>query len=324
MRRGQARPVLNYFGGKWLLAPWIIEHFPAHLVYVESFGGGANVLLRKARSKAEIYNDIDGEIVNVFRVLREPELAALLIESLRLTPFAREEFLLSHKPASDPVEQARRTIARSFMGHGASTATAGFKTTFRATSTRSDTHPARSWMALPAGIVAAAERLRGVAFENRPAAQVMRQYDGPDALHYLDPPYVLSTRSGKHRYKHEFAVEEHEALLELACELVGCVVISGYASKLYDDRLRAWRRVQRRATTQGGAERTEVLWINPLAAAKLDQPRQTNLFDQETPDAEGRQPRALDQQDEAQGEGPGGGDGRSGVRRGRGRRSADS
>lgn len=285
--RGGARPVLNYFGGKWLLAPWIVEHFPKHLVYVESFGGGANVLLRKPRSKAEIYNDIDGEIVNVFRVLREPELAELLIEALRLTPFAREEFLASHQPSADPVEQARRTIARSFMGHGASTATAGFKTTFRATSTRSDTHPARSWMKLPEGVRGAAERLRGVAFENRPAEQVIRQYDSEDALHYLDPPYVMATRSGKHRYKHEFPADEHAQLLDLADSLIGSVVISGYGSKLYDERLKHWRRVTRRATTQGGAERTEVLWINPLAAAKLGQPRQANLeFEQETTDGE--------------------------------------
>lgn len=275
--KAQARPVLNYFGGKWLLAPWIVEHFPPHLVYVESFGGGANVLLRKRRSKAEIYNDIDGDIVNVFRVLREPALAELLIEALRLTPFAREEFLLSHQPAADPVEQARRTISRSFMGHGASTATAGFKTTFRATSTRSDTHPARSWMKLPESLRFAAERLRGVAFENRPATKVISQYDAEDALHYLDPPYVMSTRSGKHRYKHEISADEHVALLDLADSLAGMVVISGYASKLYDQRLKGWRREQRRATTQGGAERTEVLWINQHAAEKLQRATQPDL-----------------------------------------------
>lgn len=106
------RSAVRYHGGKWRLADWIIGHFPAHRVYTEAYGGGASVLLRKPRSYGEIYNDLDGEIVNLFRVLRDsgPELMHLL----ELTPFSRTEFLASYEPHPDPLEQARRTLVRSY------------------------------------------------------------------------------------------------------------------------------------------------------------------------------------------------------------------
>src|SRR3990172_7088785 len=100
------RPALRYFGGKWRLAPWIVSHFPAHRIYVEPFGGGASVLIRKPRSYGEIYNDIDSHVVNVFRVLRDPQTADELEQLLRLTPFARDEFVLAREPSLDPVEDA--------------------------------------------------------------------------------------------------------------------------------------------------------------------------------------------------------------------------
>src|SRR5262245_58814798 len=114
MATAPRRPVLRYHGGKWRLAPWIIEHFPEHRIYVEPYGGGASVLLRKSRAFAEVYNDLDGDVVNVFRVLRDRASAAALIRAIELTPWARDEFRLSYRPASDPVERARRTIARAF------------------------------------------------------------------------------------------------------------------------------------------------------------------------------------------------------------------
>lgn len=86
------RPLLRYHGGKWRLAPWIISFFPDHRIYTEAYGGAASVLLRKKRSYAEVYNDLDGEIVNLFRVLRNPAQARELIRLVALTPFAREEF----------------------------------------------------------------------------------------------------------------------------------------------------------------------------------------------------------------------------------------
>ena len=105
------RPVLRYFGGKWMLAKWVIAHLPPHRIYVEPFGGAASVLMRKPRSYAEVYNDLDGDVVNLFRVLRSDR-APELIELIRLTPYCREEFELSYQDADCELEQARRLIVR--------------------------------------------------------------------------------------------------------------------------------------------------------------------------------------------------------------------
>ena len=148
-----SRPLLRWHGGKWLLAPWIISHFPAHRTYVEPFGGAASVLLRKDRAYAEIYNDLDDQVVNLFRVMRSPGLAAQLREALRLTPFARREFEAAWETCCEPVEMARQLVVRSFMGFGSNAHSdmgKGARTTgFRANSNRSGTTPAKDWENYP-------------------------------------------------------------------------------------------------------------------------------------------------------------------------------
>ncbi len=263
------RPIVRYHGGKWLLAPWIITHLPAHLVYVEPFGGGGSVLLRKPRSYAEIYNDLDGEIVNVFRMVRDR--GDELVRALELTPFARDEFLLSYEPSDDPLEQARRTIARSFQGFG-SAAVCGEVSGFRANSNRSGTTPALDWRNYPGALPALIERLRGVVIENRDAVEVMRQHDGPDTVHYVDPPYVHSTRSRGNPYcnkgyKHEMTDDQHRELAEVLHGLRGAVILSGYPSPLYDELYGDWRRVERQAHADGARDRVEVLWLSPNTQA---------------------------------------------------------
>ncbi|MBH9009927.1 DNA adenine methylase [Pseudomonas aeruginosa] len=104
--KGVRRPILRYHGGKWKLAPWIIQHLPPHHTYVEPFGGAASVLLRKARSHAEVYNDLNGDVVNLFRVARDH--GEKLRQALTLTPFARDEFEASYVETTDPLERARR------------------------------------------------------------------------------------------------------------------------------------------------------------------------------------------------------------------------
>lgn len=260
------RPVLRYHGGKWLLAPWIISHFPNHRVYVEPYGGAASVLLRKTRSYAEVYNDLDGEIVNVFQVLRDPTTAEQLRSALVLTPFARAEFELSYQPSPDPVEQARRTIARAFMGFG-SAAASRVVTGFRANSNRSGTAPARDWANFPVEIPAFCNRLAGVVIECRNALDVMLQHDGPRTLHYVDPPYHHDTRkfhAGQPgQYRHEMTNAQHAELLGFLKTLKGMVVLSGYACDLYDRELQGWGREEREAHADGARKRTEVLWISP-------------------------------------------------------------
>lgn len=269
------RPALRYHGSKWKLAPWIIGHFPRHRIYVEPFGGGAAVLLRKQRSYAEIYNDLDADLVSYFRILRDPVLSAQFVEAISLTPFARDEFSGAYQPAEDDFERARRMVVRSFQGFGSDGTNPLVKTGFRSNANRNGTTPARDWMTLPDGLAKIAERLRGVCIENRPAVEVMRYHDGEGVLHYVDPPYVPETRStacyrSGHVYRHELSFDDHVALLDVLQDLEGFVILSGYASELYDDALVGWRVVDKATFADGARPRTERLWINPACARMLD------------------------------------------------------
>lgn len=190
------RPILRWHGGKWLLAPWIISHFPPHRVYTEVFGGAASVLLRKPRAYSEVYNDLDGEVVHLFRMLQKPDTAARIKHRLEMTPFSRSEFNSAYINDTDPVERACSLIILSFMGFGSNAHNTTTRTGFRANSNRSGTTPAHDWANYPEMLDAFTARLRGVVIEKRPAVDVLAQQDGPETLHYVDPPYVHSTRGG--------------------------------------------------------------------------------------------------------------------------------
>lgn len=255
-----SRPVLRWHGGKWLLAPWIISHIPAHRVYVEPFGGAASVLMRKRRSYAEVYNDLDDEVVNLFRVLRSDD-AGRLINDLALTPFSDVEFFAAYDAVDCPVERARRTVVRSFMGFGSNGVHQ--KTGFRSNSNRSGTTPARDWVNYPDALAAIVERLRGVVVMNRDARDVMLAHDGPDTLHYVDPPYVMATRAdGRADYAHEMNDSDHHDLLAFLRTLRGNVMLSGYPHPAYDAALSGWTRIEKSALADGARKRVEVLWCN--------------------------------------------------------------
>lgn len=224
---------------------------------------GGSVLLRKPRAYAEVYNDLDGEMVNLFRMARErgEELAQLC----ELTPFARAEFAQSYEPAGDPMEQARRTLVRSFMGFGSASIN-GQSSGFRANSNRSGTTPAHDWMNYPDALRVTIQRLRGVVVENRDALACMRHHDGPDTLHYVDPPYVHSTRQMRNRsgtYRHELTDDDHAVLADGLAGLAGMVIVSGYRCDAYDEFFKGWRRVDKAALEDGAAARVESLWLSP-------------------------------------------------------------
>lgn len=269
------RPIMRYHGGKYRLAPWIISHFPTHKVYVEPFGGAGSVLLRKPRSHGEVYNDLDDEIVNVMRVLRNPELCAQLEHVLVLTPYSRAEFDLAFETVEDgdPVERARRALVRAEMGFGSAGATKG-TTGFRIDTQRNYGTAMQVWARVPEGLARFCERLQGVLIENRPALSVLADHDTPHTLFYVDPPYVHDTRQmGSRCYRHEMDDAEHETLLRAILGLQGMVVLSGYPCDLYEDLLGDWRRVEtssRMAAGRGTGLRTEVLWLSPSVADWLD------------------------------------------------------
>nr|WP_314583879.1 DNA adenine methylase [uncultured Pseudomonas sp.] len=269
-------PVIRYHGGKFRLAPWVVRHFPPHQIYVESFGGAAGVLMHKDRSYAEVYNDLDGDIVNLFRVLQGGEDRQRLTELLILTPYAREEFELAWEIAEEPVERARRTVIRAQMGFGSAGASKG-TTGFRIDTRRSYGTAQHLWARYPDQLAAIGNRLAGVLIENRPAVDVMQAHDSETTLHYVDPPYLHATRvrgAAKGRYyRHEMDDQQHTDLLASLQQLQGMVVLSGYPNEIYARRLPDWTMASttaRISAGRGGDTRTECLWINPTCMSALE------------------------------------------------------
>ncbi|MDR0477672.1 MAG: DNA adenine methylase [Desulfobulbaceae bacterium] len=259
------RPMVRYHGGKWRLSPWIQSFFPPHRIYCEPFCGAASVLLSKPRAYAEYLNDLDGEIINLFRVLQDDTQAKELIRLLSVTPFARDEFNLAQEKSLDPVERARRLCITSFMGFSSGAAT-GYKTGFRSRSFRCYTSPAHDWMNYPESLLAVIERLRGVTIENRSAFDIIPLLDTPDTLFYIDPPYPASTRTSYGAYRHEITDADHEALAACLRACSGYVVISGYRCNLYDRLFNGWTRMEKQTRTDSGYSQ-ECLWLSPRTAA---------------------------------------------------------
>ncbi|HDH1436806.1 TPA: DNA adenine methylase [Klebsiella quasipneumoniae subsp. similipneumoniae] len=266
-------PAIRYHGGKFRLAPWIIEQMPEHVCYVEPFGGAASVLLQKPRSYSEVYNDLDGEVVNLFRVLRNPELNQRLQDACRLTPYSRDEFCHAQQPATDSVERARRMVVRACMGFG-SAAGIGGNSGFRGDSKRKYATAAHLWERYPENLAALCQRLQGVIIENKDALSVMRAHDAQTTLHYIDPPYVPETRvQGNRYYAYEMTVEGHEQLLAVARTMTGMVMISGYDTEVYNDMLSGWAKTEKTSRISAGRGtkvRTECLWLNPAAQQKQE------------------------------------------------------
>lgn len=268
-------PVLRYHGGKFRLASWVMSFFPEHTCYVEPFGGAAGVLLQKERVYAEVYNDLDRAVANFFTVLRDPQSRAELIEQLILTEYSREQFDAAWEPTDNRIEEARRMAIRAQMGFGSAGATKG-NTGFRIDTKREYGTAQHLWSQYPAAIAAAGQRMTGVLIENRPAIEVMLQHDAPTTLHFVDPPYVLSTRvlqaGGRGYYRHEMTDADHVDLLDCLLSLKGFVVVSGYPTDLYSERLAGWEQRQTAARISAGrgtAVRTEVVWLNPACSAAL-------------------------------------------------------
>jgi len=262
------RPPLRYHGGKFRLAPWIISHLDRaeHHSYVEVFGGAAGVLLRKPRSPIEIYNDLDSQVVNLFRCLRDEALTARIVSLLHFTPFSRDEFELAYVETEDPAEAARRFILRTYMGHGTSSLDPRDSNGFRSCDIRAGKSYAKEWLGVPHAITVAAQRLQGVTIENLDYRKLIPKFDAPETLFYLDPPYPLSARNnGGKGYVHEMSDEDHRQLLWLAKRARSRVAISGYDCPLYNDHLQEWHREEKATTAngqRGSVTRTEVLWLN--------------------------------------------------------------
>jgi DNA adenine methylase len=260
----------GWFGGKAYYAEWILGHFPDHRIYVEPFGGAANVLLRKRPSDVEIYNDLDHRLVNFFRVLRNRSQFEELVRLSTLTPYSREEFvdLVEAAEPTDPVEAAWWFFVRCRQAMGGAGMTK-LLPCFWATSTRSRRNmaePVSKYLSAIDRLEDVADRFRSVMIEGLDAAELIRKYDAPDVLFYCDPPYVHETRHPQTavRYAKEMTDEDHAAVLEALASCQGKVILSGYESELYSRHLAGWRRetiAGKAHMGNSGQQRTEILWI---------------------------------------------------------------
>lgn len=269
--------MMCWYGSKWRIAPWVIANLPHHEEYVEPFGGALGVLLRKPRCHSETINDLDSDVVNLYRVLRDPEQASRLIDACRLTPFSREEFQEAYIPSECPVESARRLIFRSFAGVATAGAARTYPTGFHWSRTGGTPEPA-SWARYPDALHAIITRLTGVTIEHLPATELIGRYTFPNTLIYCDPPYLLSTRSNRTggEYRHEMSEADHVALARVLHESPCMVVVSGYSSPLYEDLYASWECRQSQTYTfgkkgAGNSPRMEYLWLNSQAVANANQ-----------------------------------------------------
>jgi DNA adenine methylase len=258
------RPVMRYPGGKYSIAEWVISHFPQHQTYVELFGGAASVLMHKTKTRGEVYNDLNSDIVNVFRVLRDREQAAELMRLLKLTPYSYEEYQVAYDLCDCPIERARRTIYRSFAGHGSDSVTRA-KAGFRGFKNKeSGITAAAEWSNYPEEVFKFCERMQGVTIENRQALKIIRLYDREDTLFYSDPPYVISTRSTSSvLYPYEMTDDDHAQLADALHQVKGMAIVSGYPSELYKKLYNGWKCVMKSSRAQNTKPSTECLWLSP-------------------------------------------------------------
>jgi DNA adenine methylase len=265
-------PPFAYFGGKTRLADRITATFPAHEHYVEPYAGSLAVLLAKHPSRMETVNDLDGDLMLFWRMLRDRPLE--LARACALTPHSRAEHLEAYDRPDDldDIERARRVWVCLTQGRAG---------VLRQTGWRHYVDPAGSNVSMPGYLEAyvdrmavAAQRLSSVTLECRPALDLIERYGrSPNVLLYVDPPYLGSARVWGNNYRHEMRSEEQHR--ELAAALTACkasVVLSGYSSPLYDELYAGWHVTRFEAVTGHGgasAERLEVLWSNRLPQPDL-------------------------------------------------------
>ncbi|WP_110953060.1 DNA adenine methylase [Anaerosinus massiliensis] len=256
------KPILRWPGSKWRMANFICRKIPRHDVYCEPFFGSGAVFFTKNPSGTETINDIDRDVVNLFRVVRNS--ADELARVLEMTPYSREEYKASQIDSVDEIEQARRFLVRTWQGFGAKTANMSGWNNDR---TNQRFMP-RYWAILPQRILETVTRLKMAQIEHADALDVIEMYNHRNALFYIDPPYLIETRTQLH-YKCEFSSKEkHFELLELCRKHTGPCIISSYENDLYNARLDGWvKRSMNVAITRG--TRTETIYLNQACAKEM-------------------------------------------------------
>ena len=257
----------GWYGGKFNHLEWLLPLLPRCHHYCEPFAGSAAVLLNREPSPVETYNDIDGEVVNFFRVLREEKNE--LIEAIGLTPFSREELFRAVTSNDHPLtglERARRFYIRARQARTglAQTASLGRWANCKDTSRAGMAGAVSRWLGSVDMLPEIALRLLRVQIENREATEVIRLYDSSTTLFYCDPPYVHSTRGDSKAYRFEMKDEAHVKLAGFLNKIKGKAAVSGYRCDLMDNLFKGWHRVAAAPKQCHSIKkiRHEALWMN--------------------------------------------------------------
>ncbi len=265
--RGTRRIVFGWYGGKFSHLGWLLPLLPKAHHYCEPYSGSAAVLVNREPSPVETYNDIDGDVVNLFRVLRDRH--EELIRSIALTPFSREEFHLAVNGQTQGVsdlERARRFYIRARQARTglAQTATLGRWANCKNTSRAGMSGVVSRWLGGVGALQEIAHRLLRVQIENRPAIDIIRLYDDDKTLFYCDPPYMHETRGDTKAYGFEMTSEQHWELAETLEQCQGMVAISGYRCDAMDKWYKGWQRFDAPVKTIHSTKqlRQECLWMN--------------------------------------------------------------
>lgn len=248
--------LLNYPGSKWQMASKIISLMPEHKNYLEPFAGSLAVFFNKEQVLCETINDLDGRLVNLYKQIREhPEELAMQVS---LTPYSREEQYLSYEVAPDKLEDARRMMVRLWFSIGGKTS---HHSSFKRNTTWKGPYNTQTWARVPEIILEAVDRLKNAQIENRSAVQLIKEFDDPETLIYVDPPYMKSLLSGSY-YQHEMNDEEHLEMLQVLNASHSKIILSGYESSLYEKELKGWQKIIIPTSTFTGKTQNEVLWVN--------------------------------------------------------------
>ncbi len=254
------RRVLKYPGSKWNLAHELVKMIPEHHTYCEPYAGSMALLFTKSPSPIEVVNDLDSDVVNLFHCIQQD--SERLARLVMTTPYSREVYdsQFSNNGYASRYKRAAGFLIKCWQGHGFRTTRGkvGWKNDVQG---RERAYALWDWYRLPDWIIEITERLRMVQIEHRPALEVIQRFNFPNVFMYLDPPYLLGTRRAR-QYEYEMTDADHEELLHVITHSSAQIIISGYASKLYDDYLREWKRMEFQGTAEHAGIRTEVIWMN--------------------------------------------------------------
>lgn len=257
---GDIRQVLKYPGSKWNLSRKLVKMIPEHHTYCEPYAGSMALLFTKDPSPIEVVNDLDSDVVNLFQCIQQD--SERLARLVMTTPYSREVYdsQFSGSGYASRYQRAAGFLIKCWQGHGfrISGEKVGWKNDVQG---RERAYALWNWYRLPEWIIEVAERLRMVQIEHRPALEVIWRFDYDNVFMYLDPPYLLKTRSAK-QYAHEMTENDHKELLENITQSKAKIMISGYASELYDNVLEGWKRMEFCGTAEHHGKRTKVVWMN--------------------------------------------------------------